>query len=261
VKFGLLVSNVGTYGDPRATVKLARAAEDAGWDAVLVWDHLGFVWNGAAADPWVTLGAVAAKTERIVVGTGVTPVARRRPHVLANEIATLERLSGGRVVFGAGLGGGHGEFARFGEDEDDKARAELLDEGLEVIRTLLDGEVVQHRGTHFTVEGVQLQPPPERRVPIWIGGLGRRARARAARFNGWFADTADKKEVTTTPDELAALLDGYTFGDVAFLGYSDAGDRSLHDAYARAGATWWIEQVHDGRGDAEAMLTRVRSGP
>ena len=103
--------------------------------------------------------------------------------------------------------------------------------------------------------------PPERRVPIWIGGLGKRARARAARFDGWFADTADKKEITTTPDELAALLDGYTFGDVALLGYSEAGDRSLHDAYARAGATWWIEQVHDGRGDAETILTRVRSGP
>ena len=261
MKFALLVSNIGPYDDANTIVDLARAAEDAGWDAVLVWDHLGFVWTSGAADPWVTLGAVAASTDRILLGTGVTPVARRRPHVVAHQVATLDRLSGGRVIFGAGLGGGHGEFARFGEDEADRPRAERLDEGLDVIRALLDGEVVQHRGAHFTVDGVQLQPVPERRVPIWIGGMSKRARARAARFDGWIADTADKERIIKTPDEFAAMLDGYTFGDVAFMGYSDADDRGLHDAYADAGATWWIEQIHGGRGEAEAMLSRVRAGP
>jgi alkanesulfonate monooxygenase SsuD/methylene tetrahydromethanopterin reductase-like flavin-dependent oxidoreductase (luciferase family) len=261
VKFGLLVSNIGTYGDPKTIVELARAAERAGWDAFLVWDHLGFVWAGSAADPWVTLGAAAASTDRILLGTGVTPVARRRPQVLASEIATLDRLSGGRVIFGAGLGGGHGEFARFGEDENERARAERLDEGLDVIRALLDGDVVEHRGEHYVVEGVQLQPPPERRVPIWIGGTSKRARARAARFDGWFADTADKDKILKTPEEFAALLEGYDLGDVAFMGYSDAGDRALQESYADAGATWWIEQIHDGRGDAAAMLARVRRGP
>jgi probable F420-dependent oxidoreductase len=261
VKFGLLVSNIGTYGDANAIVSVARAAEEAGWDAVLVWDHLAFVWGRPAANPWVTLGAAAAATDRVLLGTGVTPVARRRPHVLAHEIATLDRLSGGRVIFGAGLGGGHGEFARFGEDEAERARAERLDEGLDVIRALLTGGEVHHRGTHFTVDGVQLQPAPEREVPIWIGGTSKRARARAARFDGWFADTADAQKILKTPEEFHAMLDGYDFGDVAFMGYSAPGDRELHDAYADAGATWWIEQVHDGRGDREAILSRVRSGP
>jgi alkanesulfonate monooxygenase SsuD/methylene tetrahydromethanopterin reductase-like flavin-dependent oxidoreductase (luciferase family) len=191
----------------------------------------------------------------------VTPVARRRPHVLASEIATLDRLCGGRVIFGAGLGGGHGEFARFGEDEDDRARAKQLDEGLGVIRALLDGETVEHHGEHFTVDGVQLQPPPEHRVPIWIGGLSKRARARAARFDGWFADTADRKQIIKTPEEFRAMLEGYDLGDVAFMGYSEPGDRALHDEYADAGATWWVEQLHDGRGDRDAILRRVRSGP
>lgn len=261
MKFGLLVSNIGTYGDPRATVELARTAEEAGWDAVLVWDHLGFVWGPPSADPWVTLGAIASSTERILLGTGVTPVARRRPHVLAHEIATLDRLSGGRVIFGAGLGGGHGEFARFGEDERERPRAERLDEGLDVIRALLTGGTVHHRGEHFTVDGVQLQPAPESWVPIWIGGLSRRARARAARFDGWFADTADRQQILKSPEEFAAMLDGYSFGDVAFMGYSQPGDSALHEAYADAGATWWIEQLHDGRGNRESMLARVRSGP
>jgi alkanesulfonate monooxygenase SsuD/methylene tetrahydromethanopterin reductase-like flavin-dependent oxidoreductase (luciferase family) len=261
VKYGLLVANIGTYADVRTTMRVAQAAEDAGWDALLVWDHLAFVWGRPAADPWVTLGAVGASTGRIMVGTGVTPVARRRPHVLAHEIATLDQLTGGRVIFGAGLGGGHGEFEKFGESEEERPRAELLDEGLDVIRALLDGEVVHHRGAHFTVDGVRLSPAPERHVPIWIGGMSKRARARAARFDGWFADTASPREMNTTPEELASMLDGYAFGDVAVMGYSEAGQRELHQAYERAGATWWIEQIHDQRGGVDAMVARVVAGP
>ncbi len=261
MRYGLLVANIGTYADPRTMVHVARAAERSGWDAFLVWDHLAFVWGPPAADPWVTLGAVGLSTERILVGTGVTPVPRRRPHVLAHEIATLDRLTGGRVIFGAGLGGGHGEFSKFGENEDDRARAELLDEGLEVIRALLGGEIVHHRGEHFTVDGVQLSPAPERHVPIWIGGMSKRARARASRFDCWFADTADPRRMLATPHEFRALLDGYAFRDVAVMGYSEPRQRELHDAYESAGATWWIEQIHDMRGDAAAMLARIEAGP
>jgi alkanesulfonate monooxygenase SsuD/methylene tetrahydromethanopterin reductase-like flavin-dependent oxidoreductase (luciferase family) len=260
VKFGVLSSNIRSYSSPRTAVRVAQAAEGAGWDAWFVWDHLAFVWGRPAADPWVTLGAVAASTERILVGTGVTPVARRRPHVLAHQLATLDRLAPGRVVFGAGLGGGHGEFERFGEDEDEHARAPLLDEGLDVIRALLSGEHVEHRGEHFTVDGVTLDPAPAR-LPIWIGGRSRRARERAQRFDGWFADTASPKEMTTTPDELARMLEGYAFGDVAVMGYSAPGERVLHEAYEAAGATWWFEQVHDGRGDVDELLARVAAGP
>jgi alkanesulfonate monooxygenase SsuD/methylene tetrahydromethanopterin reductase-like flavin-dependent oxidoreductase (luciferase family) len=260
VKFGLLSSNIGSYSEPRTAVRVAQAAGRAGWDAYLIWDHLAFVWDKPAADPWVTLGAVASSTERILIGTGVTPVARRRPHVVAHELATLDRLAPGRVIFGAGLGGGHGEFERFGEDEDTHARAELLDEGLDVIRALLSGERVEHRGKHFTVDGVTLRPAPER-LPIWIGGMSAKARMRAARFDGWFADTASPSELTTTPEELAAMLEGSSFGDVAVLGYSKPGETDLHDAYAEAGATWWIEQIHDGRGDLETILARVGAGP
>lgn len=261
MKHGLLVANIGTYAQPRTVVRVAQAAERSGWDAVLVWDHLAFTWGVPAADPWVTLGAVAAATEQIAIGTGVTPVARRRPHVLAHQIATVEFLSGGRMIFGAGLGGGHGEFAKYGESEDERPRAEALDEGLEVIRALLDGGVVHHRGKHFTVEGVQLQPAPERHLPIWVGGMSTRARARAARYDGWFADTATKSEMNTSPDEFAAMLDGYELGDVAVMGYSEPGDGDLHGAYESAGATWWIEQIFDYRGDFDAMLRRVEAGP
>ena len=260
MRFALLCSNIGTYSDPRAVVQAAQAAERAGWDGFFVWDHLAFVWDGPAADPWVTLAAVGAATDRIRLGTGVTPVARRRPHVVAHQLATLDRLAPGRVVFGAGLGGGHGEFERFGEDEGEHARAALLDEGLDVIRALLAGERVTHRGEHFTVDDVQLQPVPER-LPVWVGGMSPKARARAARFDGWFTNTATPREMTRTPEELAEMIEGYSFGDVAVLGYSEPGQRALHEAYERAGGTWWVEQIHDGRGDFGAMLARIEAGP
>ena len=260
MKHGVLCANIGTYADPSATVRLARAAERGGWDAFLVWDHLAFVWDRPAADPWVTLAAIAVATERVLIGTGVTPVARRRPHVVAHQLATLDQLAPGRVVFGAGLGGGHGEFERFGEDESPRARASKLDEGLDVIRALLSGQRVDHHGEHFTVDGVTLAPKPNR-IPIWIGGMSRKARARAQRFDGWLADTASPKEMTTSPEEFAAMLEGYDFVDAAVMGYSEAGDRALRESYERAGATWWIEQVFDLRGDAESMLARIAAGP
>ena len=95
-----------------------RAAEEAGWEALFLWDHLAWVWDGPAVDPWVTLGAVAVRTERLLLGTCVTPVPRRRPQVLAVQVATLDELSGGRAVLGAGIGGNRKEFEEFGESFD-----------------------------------------------------------------------------------------------------------------------------------------------
>ena len=140
MRHGLFISNIDSYADPNVTIELARAGEAAGWEALIIWDHLGFVWGHPAADPWTVLAAVGASTSRLILGTSVTPLPRRRPHVLAHQLATLDGLTGGgRVVFGAGLGGLPREFAAFGEPEDARLRAEKLDEGLGVLRQLLSG--------------------------------------------------------------------------------------------------------------------------
>jgi probable F420-dependent oxidoreductase len=266
VRFGLSVANVGTYSDPRATVRIARAAEANGWDGLFVWDHLAFVWGSPAGDPWVTLAAVAVATERIRIGTAVTPVARRRPHVLAHTVATLDVLSGGRVVFGAGLGGSVSEFERFGEPGDPRGRAEMLDEGLDLLRRLWSGEEVRHRGRHYTVDGVTLAPRPvQERLPIWIGGNRGPSLRRASRWEGWVADSADPTGKTLSPDEVArsistirALRANEQPFDIAALGESDKSDSS---AYAQAGVTWWLENIHDRRGSLEQMLELVEAGP
>jgi alkanesulfonate monooxygenase SsuD/methylene tetrahydromethanopterin reductase-like flavin-dependent oxidoreductase (luciferase family) len=267
MEFGLCTANIGTYADPRAVARLAVAAERAGWDGVFVWDHLGFVWGPPAGDPWILLAAAAAATSRIRLGTTVTPVARRRPQVLAQTVTTLDLLAGGnRVVFGAGLGGQATEFTAFGEDADEHVRAERLDEGLEVLRRLWSAERVTHRGRHFTVAGVTLAPAPAS-CPIWIGGNSAAALRRAARFDGWVPDTADEERMTMAPDELAAGVEtirALRASDdpfaVAVLGYGD-GTLEWPRAYGAAGATWWLESIHDLRGSPEELLALVAAGP
>jgi len=262
MRYGLQLRTLDAFADPRETVRVAREAEEAGWEALLVWDHLAWASSGApSADPWVTLGACAAATSRILLGTAVTPLPRRRPHVVAQQLASLSLASGGRVVFGAGLGGPRAEYERFGEDADEHRRAAMLDEGLDLLAALLTGEQVDHHGEHYVVDGVALAPRPLRPIPFWIGARSPRALRRAARWDGWLADGSDEAHNRYSPDETAELVAtlrrngaGADF-NVCFIGYSAQADLA---AYAAAGVTWWIENL---RGDAGSVLDRVRPGP
>jgi len=261
MRHGLLVGNVGSHADPRAFARLAQEAEAAGWEAVLVWDHLGWVWDGPAGDPWIMLAAAASVTERILLGTGVTPVPRRRLQVLAHQVATLDALAPGRVIFGAGVGGNEREFVSFGESFEGPRRGAMLDEGLDVLRRLWLGEQLDHRGQHYVVEGVRLAPAPGR-VPIWIGGNGRAALRRAARFDCWFADTAFGDKLSVSPEEFAAKIASLEHPvDVCAHGPTDPADRELRAAYGEAGATWWLEDLDDRHGPIERSLGRVAAGP
>jgi len=273
MRYGIVATNLGEYADPRVAVRLAQATEAAGWEAFFVWDHLGFVWGAPSGDPWVILSAVAASTTRLKLGLSLTPLARRRPHVVANALASLDLLSGGRAIFGAGLGGVPEEFTVFGDPGDAKQRATMLDEGLTILDGLWSGETVTHRGPHYTVEGVSLAPRPLQRprIPIWIGGEGAPALRRAARWDGWLAPATSHDGTPTmakSPEriaEMASVVRRYRTTDapfeVAVDGYSEAGDPALPRAYGAAGATWWLESIHDVRGPLGEMMARVRAGP
>lgn len=262
MRYGICLANIGTFSDPLVPIELAQAADVNGWDGVFTWDHLAFVWGAPAADPWTVLAAIAATTERLRLGTAVTPVARRRPQVLAHQVATLDNLSGGRVIFGAGLGGSPGEFERFGEPADAKVRAAMLDEGLDILRRLWSGEEVTHHGDHYTADGVTLAPlPVQAQVPVWIGGNRPASLRRAAKWDGWLADSADPTGMTLSPEDVARSIEAIGRGDgyeVAVLGERDRGDPA---AYERAGATWWLENLHDRRGNRDELLALVTAGP
>jgi alkanesulfonate monooxygenase SsuD/methylene tetrahydromethanopterin reductase-like flavin-dependent oxidoreductase (luciferase family) len=178
VRRAIFVAPFEELSEPALVAELAALAERRGWDGFFVWDHVAYRQPvRALADPWVTLAAIATATERLTIGPLVTPLPRRRPHQLARETVTLDRLSGGRLVLGVGIGSEvTGEFdpERFGEEPDMRARAVLLDEGLERLTAYWDGE---------------FEPRPVNgRIPIWVAARwpNRRPLARAARWDGLF---------------------------------------------------------------------------
>jgi alkanesulfonate monooxygenase SsuD/methylene tetrahydromethanopterin reductase-like flavin-dependent oxidoreductase (luciferase family) len=278
MRFGLSVMNFGDLAEARVMADLARAAEAAGWDALLVWDHLAFAWGPPSGDPWTLVTACALATERILVGTDVAVVARERPLPFANRVATVDRLSGGRVVLGVGIGGASDEYRVAGEPVDLRERAALTDEMLDVVRPLLAGERVTHLGPGWTVDGVTLAPlPAQARIPVWIGGSSAGARRRAARHDGWAPYPSDEQgNPLLTPsafaDQLAGILemrraagvpdaepfDAATHGETP---QDPAAAMAIVAPWAEAGATWWLESLHGYRGSTADLFARVEAGP
>ncbi|HEX8804101.1 MAG TPA: LLM class flavin-dependent oxidoreductase, partial [Acidimicrobiales bacterium] len=191
-------------------VDLAVDAEAAGWDGVFTWDHLVLIPDLRldVHDPWVLLGAMAARTQRVHLGTVVTPLARRRPWTVAKHLTTLDHLTGGRAVLGVGLGEpGDADFAAFGDPGDAKERARALDEGLAVLDGLLRGPVA-HRGERYTVEAEILPRPVQQpRPPVWVAALApnRRGLQRALRWDG-IVPLHEMGPIT--PAQLDGYLDG-----------------------------------------------------
>jgi alkanesulfonate monooxygenase SsuD/methylene tetrahydromethanopterin reductase-like flavin-dependent oxidoreductase (luciferase family) len=248
--------------DPVVVARLAAEAEEVGWHGVFVWDHLR--WRAPVrqvADPWITLAAVAAATEHLRLGPMVTPLARRRPAKVARETATLDRLSGGRLTLGVGLGSDRfaNEFSKTGEQLDDRLRGQMLDEALEILTAAWSGAPVHHRGRHYTVEGVQFLPRPVQRpgVPVWAAGFPGNVRPlrRAARHDGCFPVNLDH------PDQLAEVA-----ATIADLRRHSAAPYDLAVAlppgtdpapYAKAGATWWMTDF----APEAVSLDVLRDGP
>jgi alkanesulfonate monooxygenase SsuD/methylene tetrahydromethanopterin reductase-like flavin-dependent oxidoreductase (luciferase family) len=262
--------------EPAEAVELGRLAEEHGWDGVFMAEP---VWG---TDPWATLAAISMVTSRIRLGTMLTPPSRRRPWTLASQVATLDRLSGGRAILSVGLGALDSGFESFGEVTDRRARAELLDESLEVVTGLWSGEPFAFEGRHVHVSESTFFPglPPVQRprVPIWVVAAWRRPRsmARALRYDGILPCIVENGQVRTlTPDELRSLraeievergtLEGF---DLVVEGTTPLDDPAAAQAtveqWIEAGATWWMESNWEpyGREDGAAILRdRIEAGP
>ena len=270
MKFGF----VSHYGDARTTANYAQAAEEAGWDGFFVWEP---VWG---IDAWVSLTAAAMRTERIRLGTMLTPLSRMRPWKLASETATLDSLSGGRVIISVGLGALDTGFGNFGEVTDRKARAELLDEGLDILTGLWRGQPFNYQGKHYQVQETSFYPPPppiqQPRIPIWVVGCWPypKSMARALRYDGLLPaiqDPETKKWLELTPETLLpikAYIDQHRNEpepyDIIVEGQTPGDDRvraaEIIQPWQAAGATWWIEALWEKHEFAK-VLERIRQGP
>jgi alkanesulfonate monooxygenase SsuD/methylene tetrahydromethanopterin reductase-like flavin-dependent oxidoreductase (luciferase family) len=244
VRYGLTLPIFDELADPLVLADLAAEAEAAGWDGFFVWDHVYYRAPArAATDPYTSLAAIATRTSRVRLGPMVTPLARRRPHVLARTVAALDRLSGGRVVLGTGLGldTSGGEWERFDEEPDIRVRAARYDEALGLLRALLSGDPIDHRGAHYTATDVRFLPRPvQAQVPIWVAARwpNRRPLDRAAGCDGAFViDLEHPDQLTEACAHLRARrpdgLDGF---DVVVHGGASADP----EPWRAAGATWWL---------------------
>ncbi len=285
MQYGVNLPAFGDFGDPRALAELAREAEVAGWDGFFIWDHMIFDPSfHPMLDPWVGLAAVALNTSRVRIGTLLTPLPRRRPWKLARETVSVDRLSGGRLILGVGIGDPvQWEFGWFGEITDARVRARQLDEGLEILTGLWRGEPFSYQGEHYHLQEMTFLPTPSQsRIPIWVGGNwpNKPPMRRAARWDGAVPSGRDRP---LTPDdwrEIKAYIEQHRQNDapveLVHGGPTSGTDRAAAAAvgapYAEAGVTWWIEGVDPWRFGqnweaqwsahySELMRERVRNGP
>jgi alkanesulfonate monooxygenase SsuD/methylene tetrahydromethanopterin reductase-like flavin-dependent oxidoreductase (luciferase family) len=250
--------------DPIVAARLAGEAEEAGWHGVFVWDHVRWrVPVRQVADAWITLAAIAAATERVRLGPMVTPLARRRPVKVARETATLDRLSGGRLILGVGLGSDRfgGELSKTGEETDDRLRGQMLDESLEILTAAWSGRPVHHHGPHYTVDGIQFLPRPTQRpgVPVWAAGLAGNVKPlrRAARYQGFFPVNLGHADQLAEAVAAIAGLDPAAPYDIA-VGLPPGTDPA---PYARAGATWWLPEFDPATVSLDQVRGVLRDGP
>jgi alkanesulfonate monooxygenase SsuD/methylene tetrahydromethanopterin reductase-like flavin-dependent oxidoreductase (luciferase family) len=276
MRYAIDLAPMGELADPHAMVRLAVAAEAAGWDGLSTWDVLGVGMAAPAADPFVGLAAVASATTRLQLIVSVVALPRRRPHLVAQAAATLDRWSEGRLVLGVGSGGDRPDYERFGEPFEGPARAATMDEGLELLDRYLRGDTVSHEGPAYRVRDAVVCPPPVQvpRMPIWLGGTRPGALRRAARWDGWIgiAVSEDGSTMELSPEafgarvaavraERAALGRADDPFEIGLFAFSQPDEGALVRAYADAGATWWLESLSPMRGSLDELLGRVEAGP
>ena len=270
----------GECADPSFLVELARLAEESGWDGVLLEDYVLYQGDPRmpTSDTWVALAAMAVRTERIKLGTSVTPLPRRRPWNVARQAVTIDQLSNGRMILGVGIGdvgeivkGGEASFTRFGEEDDPRGRAEMLDEGLQIVAGLCRGEPFSFSGKHYHLDGVTFLPRPvqEPRIPILAGGgyPNRGPTERALRWDGsmLYKETRGGPWKDMSPEDVADLRRRagnrpfqIIVGGRERLDDEDAELRHIR-AVEGAGATGWVEWIAPA--DAETMRAKVGRGP
>jgi alkanesulfonate monooxygenase SsuD/methylene tetrahydromethanopterin reductase-like flavin-dependent oxidoreductase (luciferase family) len=252
----------------------AVLAEQAGWDGV-------FVWEAAyGVDAWSLLAAMAVRTARVRLGTMLTPLPWRRPWKVASQAATLDQLSGGRAVLAVGVGAVDTDLPETGEETGLRRRAELMDEGIDLIRALWQGGT-SYEGQHYHYRTGRLDltsaaRPAQEPIPIWVVGVWPRPKSlrRALRCDGIIPQyepdgrdprPGDARAVRGWLDEHGARP-GF---DIVTDGETPAGDPAAAAAlvapWADAGCTWWLEtrweMPHDSAERMQQIEERLAAGP
>ena len=278
MQYGFIIPN----GDISSIPQLTAEAEAAGWDGVFIPDCISIETPDYPAgewyDPWILLALMAVRTERVRLGTMLTPVSRRRPWKLARETVTLDQLSHGRLVLPVGLGAAEDDagFYKVGEAMGLKERAQLMDEGLDILNGLWSGKPFGYSGEHYQVQEMTLLPPPvqQPRIPIWVVGAWPRQKSmqRVLRWDGIMPTKKDGTNTPMTPADVRAMrtfIDEHrtatTPFDIVIEGETPGSDReqaaSIVNGWQQAGATWWLESMWGSGVTQDDVRRRIQQGP
>jgi probable F420-dependent oxidoreductase len=209
MEIGVVLPTYRRLASRENIVKAAQMAEEAGFDSVWTSDHVAIptskeeFFGAVIYEPLMTLAYVAAVTSRVQLGVSVLVMPYRNPLLVAKMLSTLDELSNGRVILGAGVGWLPDEFAALGVRFDE--RAELTDESLQAVRACWDRDAPIFHGRHFHVDDVLFAPRPRepRQIPIWIGGNSPAALRRACHHgDGWMSDGQTLDEIDASIADL-----------------------------------------------------------
>jgi hypothetical protein len=272
LKFGVALPYLGAS----SIARLAREAEEAGWDGVYVGDA---IW---CEDPMIGLAAAAASTSRIRLGTMVTPVPLRQPWKLASESVALDHLSAGRLTLGLGAGAIWMGWQAFPDEPTDKhTRAEMLDESIDILDLLYQRKQFDYEGKHYhlklTLLDEQYYPPrpvQQPRIPLWVVGIWPRMKSmrRVLKCDGLLPqkmnaagqfeelnpeDIRAMKEYVDANRSLTTPFDIVVEGKTSAMSPGQVQEKL--SAWAEAGATWWIDGLWEC--SEEQASTRIQQGP
>jgi probable F420-dependent oxidoreductase len=213
MKIGLFGINAGLAAGVDEMVRIAKAAEEADLESVWTGEHVVLPDPRVAPspadpempflDPAIALGHVAAHTDRLRLGTGIIILPQRNPAVLAKELASVDVVSKGRLIFGLGVGYLEPEFRALGAPFED--RGAVTDEAIQAIKALWTMEKPAHKGRFFQFEGIDAHPRPVQKPhpPIVVGGMSRSAARRVARYgNGWYGFLTDPEATRRHIDRI-----------------------------------------------------------
>jgi alkanesulfonate monooxygenase SsuD/methylene tetrahydromethanopterin reductase-like flavin-dependent oxidoreductase (luciferase family) len=270
-KSGIYIANHGITSNPHDYIKLAKSGEEYGWDGFFLWDHVFLPWakDQDVLDPWIILSAIATQTNNIAIGTTVTPLARRRPMIIAREAITIDILSSGRFILGVGLGG-TAELKALGEEEDPKIRGEMLDESLEILKGLWSGKPFTFDGKHFKIkEPVKFKP--EGNIKIWVGGEwpNKKPFRRAAKHDGIFPLKAgsdpslypqEYQEILRYIRKYRKSLDSFDVVKSIITVGDKEEDAYIHD-FINIGVNWLLEAFWSERCSLKEIQKIIERGP
>ena len=277
MNFGFIIPT----GASNEIVELALEAEEAGWDGVFYYDDIYTDRKTEMSAAWPIMAAIAVTTKKVRLGSLLTAIGRRRPWEVARESVTVDHLSKGRLILPVGLGwAGDGAYTRAGMPSDRKVRAEMLDEGLEILDGLWSGKPFRYSGKHNQLKTMTFIPRPVQmpRIPIWVVGAWPRPKSmrRVLKYDGLIpvikkVDGSHEDVLPQKIQEMKAFVEknrvvkGTMRRDFDIIKdgvtpMNEKNARKIVAPYAESGATWWTETLW-GVMRIDDVKKRIQAGP